>query len=411
MKKLVFTFVLCFAVGFSFGQKKAVNTVKNEIKAAKPNVEEARAAIQGALTNPETMDDAETWYTAGKLEDRILELERMKEIFGQTPNDDVMYPALIKIYPYFLKASELDQIPDAKGKVKPKFLKDIRVIMKANQPYYINAGDYFYKKEDYQKAYEIWRFYGDIPGLPIFEANDKDFKTLVNDSSTVQIRFFAAFAAALIPNSDAAIELFNEIKDLGWNENEIYQRLAMEYMRKDDTDGYADVLRQGVVKFPEEPYFLLNLITVMINQGSYEEAIEYLQRAIAVTPDNPQLFYALGVVYENMNQIDKALESVQKALEIKPDHVSSLSHMGRLYYNMGIAARGEADNISDNKLYNDAMNKVADLFRQAIPYFEKAYELDTTDNDAVFALRTIYYILGNNAQYEKWDRIFTGGEE
>jgi len=409
MKKLVFTFVLCFAVGLSFGQKKAVNTVKNEIKATKPNVEEARATIQGALKNPETMNDAETWYVAGKLEDRILDSERMKEVLGQTPDDDVMYPALFNIYPYFLKASELDQLPDEKGKVKPRFIKDIRATMKANRPYYINAGNYFYEKGDYRKAYENWRFYGDMPKLPIFEAGDKDFKALENDTNIIQIRYYAAIAATAIPDLDAAIELFNEIKNLGWNENTIHQILADLYTQQEDTANYVNTLEQGVVKFPEESYFLFNLINIMIGQGKNEEAINYLQRAITANPDDPQLYNALGIVYRNLNQIENASESLQKALAIKPDHANSLSHMGLLYYNMGVVARGEADNIVDNKLYSEALKKVNDLFKQAIPYLEKAYELDPTDNDAVFALRNIYYILGNNSQYEKWDRIFTGG--
>ena len=410
MKKLTLTFVLCFMVVLAFGQKKALNVTKNEIKAAKPNIEDAKTAIQGALKHPETMDDAETWYVAGLLENKIFDLERAKEILGQKPNDDVMYPALDRIYPYFLKSSELDQIPDAKGKVKLKFVKDIRAIMLANRPYYINAGNYFYEKENYQKAYEVWRFYGDMPTSPIFEGDDKSFKVQLNDTSDIQIRYYAAVCAALIPNSDAAIELYNEIKDLGWKENEIYQRLAIEYTQKEDTVAYIELLKQGVLKFPQEPYYLLNLVNVNISQGQSDEAIDYLQKAIAVSPDEPQLYDVLGLIYESIKDIDKAIESIKKAVEINPDYADALSHLGRLYYNSGIEARAEADNISDSKLYNEARKKVDDLYREAIPYFEKSYQLNSDDKDAVFALRNIYYSLGNNAEYEKWDKLYMGDE-
>ena len=406
MRKLTLTFVLCLMVGLVFGQKKALNTAKNEIKSAKPNIEDAKTAIKSALEHPETMDDAETWYVAGLVENKIFDLERAKEILGQKPNDDAMYPALDRIHPYFLKANELEQIPDEKGKVKLKFQKDIRAIMLANRPYYVNAGNYFYEKKNYQKAYENFRFYGDLPKSPIFEGDDKSFKALLTDTNDIQIRFYAAICATGIPNSDAAIELYNEIKDSGWNENEIYQRLADLYTQKEDSTDFVEILKQGVVKFPHEPYYLLNLVNVNINQGKSDEAIDYLQKAIAVSPDDPQLHDVLGLIYESIRDIDAAIESIKKALELNPEYPEALSHLGRLYYNAGIEARAEADNISDTKLYNEAKKKVSELFEQAIPPFEKAYQLNPNDHDAILALRNIYYSLGKNAEYEKWNKIY-----
>jgi tetratricopeptide (TPR) repeat protein len=360
------------------------------------------------MTNPETMNEAETWYVAGMVENKVFDTERAKEILGQPANEDAMYPALVKIYPYFVKADELDQLPDAKGKVKPKFRKDIKAIMLANRPYYINAGSYFYEKRDYTQAYENFRFYGDMPKLPIFEGDSKLFYTQPNDTNEVKIRYYAAISAIEIPNSEAAIELFTEIKDWGWNENEIYQRLANEFSQKADTVHFVDILKQGVDKFPQEPYYILNLINININQGKTDEAVDYLQKAILVSPNDAQLYDVLGLVYENIKQTDKAIESIQKALEINPQYADALSHLGRLYYNSGIEARGEADNITDTKLYAEARKKVDNLFKEAIPYFEKAYQLNPKDTDAIFALRNIYYSLGNNAEYEKWDKIYMG---
>ena len=224
----------------------------------------------------------------------------------------------------------------------------------------------------------------------------------------LRVRYFAALAASLIPNPDAAIALFDEIKDMGFNEDDMYKHLANEYNQKKDTAGFVKVLEQGVAKFPKEPYYVLNLINININQGKTAEAIDYLKKAIAVSPNDAQLYDVLGLVYENTKEIDKAIESIQKALEINPEYADALSHLGRLYYNSGIEARGEADNITDTKAYTVAKQKVDDLFKQAIPYFEQAYQLNPKDSDAVFALRNIYYSLGNNKEYEKWDKIYSG---
>jgi tetratricopeptide (TPR) repeat protein len=408
MKKLSILLAVCFATGLAFGQKKSVNLAKNEIKSLKPNIEEARTHIKGALENAETKDNAETWYVAGQVENKAFDTEKAKEYLGQKPNEDLMYPALARIYPYFLKANELDQLPDAKGKVKPKFQKDIRAIMAANRPYYTNAGFYFHEKGDYKQAYENFRFYGDMPSLPLFEGDAKAFanQPSANDSNVIQIRYYAALSAAAIPMHAEAIELYNEVKDLGWNENEIYQRLDYEYIQLTDTASRVALLKLGIDKFPEDSYYILSLISIYINQEKTGEAVEYLQKAIANTPNDSHLHDVLGLVYENTKEVDKAIASIKKALEIDPENADALSHLGRLYYNSGVEKRGVADGLSDPAQYSAAIKEADDYFKQCIPYFEKAYQINPENKDAVLALRNSYYSLKNNDEYEKWNKIY-----
>ncbi|MDL2265822.1 hypothetical protein LJC43_05540 [Parabacteroides sp. OttesenSCG-928-G21] len=125
MKRVLFFITLCVAVSTTalFAQTKSVNRAESLAKSRTPNFAEARTLIQEALQNPETKDDAKAWYVAGYIEDRQFDAERTKELLGQTPNQAVMYEALSKVWPYFQKAYELDQLPDSKGKVNPKNTK------------------------------------------------------------------------------------------------------------------------------------------------------------------------------------------------------------------------------------------------------------------------------------------------
>jgi tetratricopeptide (TPR) repeat protein len=410
MKKVVFTLALCVVASISFGQKKTVSTVKSELKGSNPNMELARSLIKEALANPETANEAETWFVAGQVENKQFDTERIKEIMNLNnmgPNEDIMYPALDNIYPYFEKADELEQIPDEKGKVKLKFRKDIKAIMLANRPYYINAGSYFYDKGNYEKAYKNFRFYGDMPNLPIFEGDQSKFEVMAKDTNAIKIRYYAGLAASQVPDHDAAIALFNEIKDMGFNEIDIYKQLASEYHQKKDTVGFSGILEKGIAKFPKESYFLLNMINININQGKTKEAIVNLKQAIETSPNDAQLYDVLGLVYENTKEIEEAITCIKKALEIDPNYAEALSHMGRLYYNLGIEARGAADmGGKASKSYDQDIKKVEEFFKGAIPYFEKAYKLNPQDSDAVFALRNIYYSLKMNDEYEKWDKIY-----
>ena len=137
MKRVLLTVALCVAASASFAQKKVVNEAQSIAKGSNADFGEARTLIKGALENPETKDDAKTWYVAGFIEDQQFNAERAKQILGQQPNEPVMYEALYGILPYFQKAYELDQLPNEKGKVKPKYTKDINSIyfldMKENE--------------------------------------------------------------------------------------------------------------------------------------------------------------------------------------------------------------------------------------------------------------------------------------
>ena len=190
MKRVLLTVALCVAASVSFAQKKAVNEAQSIAKGSTPDFSEARTLIKGALENPETKDDAKTWYVAGFIEDQQFSNERTKQVLGQQPDEPVMYEALGSILPYFEKAYELDQLPNEKGKVKPKFTKDIKGILGANHVYYINGGAYYFDQKDYNKAYDFFEQYLKISDMPMFKGE----AVAERDSNFMTVQFYAAVA-------------------------------------------------------------------------------------------------------------------------------------------------------------------------------------------------------------------------
>ena len=410
MKKFIFTGVLCVLVGVSFGQKKAVSAAKNEIKGNSPNIAEARSLINGALANPETSNDAETWYVAGQIENKQFDVEKTNEILGKQPNEEVMYNALEKIIPFFVKAAELDQLPDVKGKVKPRFLKDIRSIILANRMYYINAGVFAFNKSNYQKAYENFKQFGDILTMELFK--DEKLPFTQGDTTNLQIRYYAGMAASQIPNPQAAITIYTEMIKEGYVENglftesDVYNHLAREYNSAGDTAAFEKIIREGFLKFPSDEFFMLSMINLSINSGKSEEAVSYLEKAIAQSPDNAQLYAVLGQLYYEDKKPEPAIRYLQRALEMEPDNIAFLSELGRVYFNLGVEKRKMADEISDIAQSREVAKEAMDFYRQAMPFYEKVFDLDPENRDAIFALRNIYYSLEMGPQFKKIDDIF-----
>ena len=411
MKKLGFTIVLCLVTVFSFGQKKAVTEALKLAKDARPNFAEARTKIKGALQHAETKDDAKTWYTAGQIENLQFDKESTKQILGQQPDEVVMYDALFEIYPYFLKAYELDNLPDAKGKVKPKFSKDIKSILRANLVYYINGGVYFYEQENFRKAYEFFDQYIVISDGRIMKEGETANVAPV-DSNYFFANYYGAYAAIQLNDHATAVKALTRASKLDFRQIEMLQLLTQAYQDENDMVNYEKTLNEGFALFPKESYFLFRLIQNFLDNENNEKALEYINTALQNEPENAQLLDVAGRIYESgFDDVEKAEEYFKKAIAIDGENAGSQSNLGRVYFNRAVTQTEIANTISDVQQYNVEKEKALELFRKAMPYFEKALQLDSDNFDSKFALRSIYYNLNMMDKYEEVTKLMGGSEE
>ncbi len=400
MKRVLLTVALCVAASASFAQKKVVNEAQSIAKGSNADFGEARTLIKGALENPETKDDAKTWYVAGFIEDQQFNAERAKQILGQQPNEPVMYEALYGILPYFQKAYELDQLPNEKGKVKPKYTKDIKSILSANHVYLFNGGAYYFDKQEYKKAYDFFNQYVEISELPMFAGT----QTAKKDSTFMTVQFYAAAAASLAKDSRLAIAALERAKNTPYRQYDVYQYLCYEYgeaRTAQDSVMLEKTFEEGMQVFPDSAFFLNNLINTYIYSNRNEKALEMLNVAIQKNPNDANLYNVMGRVYETgLKDYANAEKNFQIALEKDPNLTDALSNIGRIYYNQGVNKLSEANMINDSKKYQEELGMAKDLFKKALPYYKKAHEAEPEKMDNMIALRGIYYNLNMGPELE-----------
>ena len=400
MKRVLLTVALCVAASASFAQKKVVNEAQSIAKGSNADFGEARTLIKGALENPETKDDAKTWYVAGFIEDQQFNTERAKQILGQQPNEPVVYEALYGILPYFQKAYELDQLPNEKGKVKPKYTKDIKSILSANHVYLFNGGAYYFDKQEYKKAYDFFNQYVEISELPMFAGT----QTAEKDSTFMTVQFYAAAAASLAKDSRLAIAALERAKNTPYRQYDVYQYLCYEYgeaRTAQDSVMLEKTFEEGMQVFPDSAFFLNNLINTYIYSNRNEKALEMLNVAIQKNPNDANLYNVMGRVYETgLKDYANAEKNFQIALEKDPNLTDALSNIGRIYYNQGVNKLSEANMINDSKKYQEELGMAKDLFKKALPYYKKAHEAEPEKMDNMIALRGIYYNLNMGPELE-----------
>ena len=116
MKRVLFSMVLLLAVGFTFAQEKSVKEAKSIANEVKPDFAQAEKLINGALTNTETKDNAETWDVAGFIQKRINEKE-MENAYLRKPYDTLkVYNSALNMCNITLSVTNLHKYPMKKVK-------------------------------------------------------------------------------------------------------------------------------------------------------------------------------------------------------------------------------------------------------------------------------------------------------
>lgn len=402
MKKLLFlTMVTIFATTSVFAQKSVVRDAKRSLNS---DLNEARTLIKQATENAETANDAETWKIYGDIGDKAFDNQRTNEMLGKDANQQAMYDGLLESYGPYIKADSLGEIPDAKGKVRNKFRKDIQARLKSNHPFYINGGIFYNDKQQYAKATDFFEAYWNIPTLSMFD-NTKD--AFVLDSTYQTIKYYAIITAIQAENHDKAISLLkraaNEpfIENSAFQESDIYELMASEYMQMGDTTEYINVLNEGANKFPKNNYFIPNLVNVFIRNGENEKAMEYLDTAIKNDPSNAcDLNSVKGALMAEKGDFEGAENEYKKALTQDPTCERALEALAVNYILQAQNLKEITATISDRKeqLENDKVT--IEFYEMSLPHLEKfvnslkAREADTTELDgALMKLRNVYYNL------------------
>ena len=116
MKKLVLILTCAaLATGGAYAQNKLVDEVKSEIGGMNANsstFKNARGKIKAALSNEETKNSALAWFIAGKSGYGFYDKCMGEKAIGKQVDDKDMCTALLEGYEYFMKALELDKVPE-----------------------------------------------------------------------------------------------------------------------------------------------------------------------------------------------------------------------------------------------------------------------------------------------------------
>ena len=237
MKKTISFLALAAVTAMAATAQQAV--VKEAERAYKGGKEAAEVVkiITPAFSDPTTAQAAQTYFIPGaasyKEYDHLLGLKQ----FNKLPEngDKKMGQLLIQGFDYFTKAFPLDSIPDAKGKVKPKYSKEMVNTIVGHFADYTNAGADLWNAKDYEGAYRCWDIFCSIREIPAAVKALKANNAMQPDTVFGEIAFNQALAAWQCNKLPEALAAFGNAKKLGYNKKGLYDyAIAVATQLKND---------------------------------------------------------------------------------------------------------------------------------------------------------------------------------
>ena len=403
MKKVLFVAAIVLMSTNCFAQKNpAVKNAKRYIMAETPDFSAARTAIEEAIATEPT---AETYYWAGMIGYQELTLENYNQMLGKGVNQALAGQAVVESHDYWLEADRLAMIPtlDKKGR-EVVDTKTRANITKKMLEYYKNQelvkyGIYLNEQRDFEGAFKAFKKHIDMPELDMMQ-NEKIQKEMPRDSTYIQYRYYTAIFAVQAQLHAQAIAELEELKDGDYEAVSVNQFLYQEYVELKDTVKFVATLQNAIARFPQESWFLQNLINYYIFSGQEQVAIDYLAQAIEREPNVAQYHHIKGNLDENQGNYEAALVDFDNALKLDPTLADAMAGKGRVYYNQAVKLNEAAAMISDNKEYKKALEEMNEVFRKALPFFEKAHEMAPEDRNYMQILKGLYYRFNMTAQYD-----------
>lgn len=260
---------------------------------------------------------------------------------------------------------------------------------------FVNKGiDAYQNSKNYEKAFSYFK--------------NSLFVSQMSGKIDTPVIYYAGLAANKAKKYDEAKDMFLTCTKLEYgvdNKEKAnnYFFLADVYRQKNDTAKFVETLKKGIDKYPKDNTVLVvELINHYLSTKQVSAAKNYLDIAIQNDPNNPTYHYALGTIYDsNDKNYDKAVECYKKAIELKSDVFDYQYNLGALYFNQAADLYAQANKENDNKKYQDIKAKGDEKMKLAVPFLEKAHELNLKDLPTMESLKTAYYRLQLNDKYDK----------
>ncbi|RMG78691.1 MAG: DUF3808 domain-containing protein [Bacteroidetes bacterium] len=369
-KKIITGLFLIGLTSTSVAQKAKVTSTYNYLKYGE--IDKAKEAIDAAAQHPSTQAMAKTWFYRGQVYQQIYASQdpKIKSLAENALEEAIKsYTEALK---YDTRKIDVNQLNQNLSKLAyASFDEGVNAY---NQKNYSEAAKYF------EQAYNVNQKFGVTDSLALYNA---------------------ALAYEKAGDAEKAEKLYRKTIEIGYGGAKPYIDLMEMYMAAGKEDEAVAILKEARAKYPKDGMLLTQETNIYLKAGKKEEALKNLNEAIAADPNNPTFYFARGAIYNELGELDKAIEDYKKAIELDEKYFDAYYNLGALYFNQAAEYFNKIQTITDNTKYQEEKKKADEMFQKALPYLEKAHELNPSDKPTMQSLKQLYVRTGNMEKYNE----------
>jgi tetratricopeptide (TPR) repeat protein len=247
-----------------------------------------------------------------------------------------------------------------------------------------------YDKKDFKASHDHFVKLLDLNKLP----------QMKNQIDTVYL-YYGGRAAYEDSNYVEANRLFEEAAANKYEDPFLYVFRKQSYFASGDTAKGVAVITEGFKKYPENQSILIELINYYMVSNQTDAALKMLSIAKAGDPKNVSYVFAESTLYDRMGKFEDAEKSYKNCIEMDPNFFDANFNIAVLYFNKAVKIYEDASKVSDNTAYEKSKTEGDAMLLKAVPYLEKAHEIDSTYRPALETLKTIFYRLKMDDKYQE----------
>ena len=396
----------------------AIFAQKDQIKAAEKalkngNSQEAVSFLQGAeslIPNATDSEKAQYYFVKGNalldLANKKVEEEKNLSLAAKA------YQDLLAVE----KASEKDKY-SSQAQTSIKNIKEKLVnnaIENATQKKYKEASDLLYlvyeldktdlEKLYYSASYAVNAQDFDTALVYYFELKKQNFSGegaayYAKNVITEKEDFFGATPDAKADrDSRVKLKIYSNPRDekIPSKRGEVYKNIALILNQKGRTDEAKSALTEARLANPDDVSLMLTEADLYLKLEDFVTYKKLISEVLQKNPNDADLLFNLGVITAKTDIVG-AEDYYKKAIAIKPDYVNAYLNLSILKLDGEKKIIAEMNKLGtsekDNKKYEVLKKQREDVFKSAIPYLEKANELNPENEDVAITLLNVYSAL------------------
>lgn len=417
MKKLVLSLAMVLGASFAFGQelsKEELKQQKRQIKALMSIVNDAETNMQNdpiaaanslrpVLVNSLVNKDAYVWFVSASAKQAAIANENNKRVEGAAYNEELLYSYTYELGNDLAKCEECDALPDAKGRVKPRYAEFLKMSYMQQYGQFYNAGAYYYGNEDYNKAYDLFKMFIDTA--------DKLYKLDVMPKDTTNVPVAAYNMSLCGMQLEDYAKVLTHV-DMAFANKQMapsaFRYKAVATIELGDTAAWLNLCKEGAALYPDDAYFSQSLIQYYDSHGEQDKLSALADELIASNPDNPLFVYLKAYIPHQREDLDTAIEWYNKTLEVDPNYENALSNLARCYLQKAYlySVENSSTKLSDKKKIAKDKEVLNGYYNQALPLLEKL-RINCPDKTDLWLTNLIncYYNLNKSDKVKELEKL------